>query len=186
MSEKKEEKEIDNEPVSSVSLQRKKDWTVIQGLYNLDPLSSLCFMTFFYFWNTKSGLLGGGGWEPPPNFSRGKLFLFEYKAHAVSRVPVILHLIQVEVFREISHWECCKCNVRAFRFLNFLGEDSPRPPLPPKKLASPARVFKRSYHLKLRSAVPANDSLWVFPTKSKSWRSPSLWLLKLAISGTPH
>ena len=141
---------------------------------------------FFISGTQSQGYLGGGGWEPPPNFSRGKLFLFEYKAHAVSRVPVILHLIQVEVFREISHWECCKCNVRAFRFLNFLGEDSPRPPLPPKKLASPARVFKRSYHLKLRSAVPANDSLWVFPTKSKSWRSPSLWLLKLAISGTPH
>ena len=127
-----------------------------------------------------------GGSPPPPHFSRGKLFLFEYKAHAVSRVPVILHLIQLEILREISHWECCKCNVRAFRFLNFLGEDSHRPPPPPKKLASPARVFKGSYHLKLRSAVPANDSLWVFPTKSKSWRSPSLWLLKLAISGTPH
>ena len=54
------------------------------------------------------------------------------------------------------------------RFLNFLGEDSPRPPPPPKKLASPARVFKGSPQLKLRSAVPANDSLWVFPKKSKS------------------
>ena len=61
------------------------------------------------------------------------------------------------------------------RFLNFLGEDSPRPPLPPKKLAS--RVFRGSLQLKLRSAVPANDSLWVFPKKSKSWWSPSLWSL---------
>ena len=185
MSEKKKRKEIDNEPVRSVSLQRSKDWswTVIKGLYNLDPLSSLCFMTFFISGTQSQGYLWG---EPPPHFSRGKLFLFEYKAHAVSRVPVILHLIQVEIFREISDWECCKCNVRAFRFLNFLGEDSHRPPPPPKKLASPARLFKGSYHLKLRSAVPANDSLWVFPTKSKSWRSPSLWLLKLAISGTPH
>ena len=108
---------------------------------------------------------------PPPNthtlFQR-KMFLFKYKAHAVSRVPVILHLIQVEVFIEISHSECCKCHVRASRFQNFLGEESPRPPPPPKKLASPARVFKRSPQLKLRSAVPANDSLWVFPTKSKS------------------
>ena len=138
----------------------------------------------FLFLEHKVRVTCGG--SPPPHFSRGKLFLFEYKAHAVSRVPVILHLIQVEIFREISHWECCKCNVRAFRFLNFLGEDSHRPPPPPKKLASPARLFKGSYHLKLRSAVPANDSLWVFPTKSKSWRSPSLWLLKLAISGTPH
>ena len=89
MSEKKKGKEIDNEPVSSVSLQRNKD-----------SLLFLCFMTFFYFWNTKSGLLGGGG---TPNFSRGKLFLFKYKGRAESRVPVILHLIRVEVFREISH-----------------------------------------------------------------------------------
>ena len=63
------------------------------------------------------------------------------------------------------------------RFLNFLGEDSPRPPPPPKKLASPAQVFRGSPQLKLRSAVPANDSLWVFPKKSKSWWSPSLWSL---------
>ena len=60
---------------------------------------SFVLMTFFYFWNTKSGLLGGGG----GNFYRGKLFLFKYKGHAESRVPVILHLIQVEVFRQISH-----------------------------------------------------------------------------------
>ena len=179
MPEKKKRKGIDNEPVSSVSFQRNKDWTVIQGL------SWILFHPFvlwhFYFWNTKSGLLGGSFSPSPPPFSRGKMFLFnKYKAHAVSQVPVILQLI-----REISHWECCKCHVRACRFQNFLGEDSPRPPPPPKKLASPARVFKRSPQLKLRSAVPANDSLWVFPTKSKSWRSPSLWLLKLAISGTP-
>ena len=53
MSEKKNGKEIDNEPVSSVSLQRNKD-----------SLLFLCFMTFFYFWNTKSGLLGGVGGNP--------------------------------------------------------------------------------------------------------------------------
>ena len=124
---KKKRKEIDNEPVSSVSLQRNKDWTVIQGLYNLDPLSPLCFMTFFIISGTQSQVYLGREPPPPllPPFSKGKLFLFEYKAHAVSRVPVILHLIQVEVFREISHWQCCKCNVRAFRFLNFLGDDSP-------------------------------------------------------------
>ena len=63
------------------------------------------------------------------------------------------------------------------RFLNFLGEDSPRPSPPPKKLASPARVFKGSPQLKLRSAVPTNDSLCVFPKKSESWWSPSLWSL---------
>ena len=62
MSEKKEEKEIDNEPVSSVSLQRNKDRTVIQGLYNLDPLSSLCFMTFLFL-ERKVRVTGGGGVE---------------------------------------------------------------------------------------------------------------------------
>ena len=83
----------------------------------------------FYFWNTKSGLRGGGGALVPPNFSRGKMFLFnKYQVHAVSQVPIILHLIQVEVFREISHWECCKCHVRASTFQNFLWEDTPRPP----------------------------------------------------------
>ena len=58
------------------------------------------FYDFFFISGTQSqGYLGGGA----PNFSRGKLFLFKYKGHAESRVPVILHLIQVEVFREISH-----------------------------------------------------------------------------------
>ena len=99
------------------------------------------FYDFFYFWNTKSGLLGGGG---PPNFSRGKLFLFKYKAHAESRVPVILHLILVEVFREISHWECCKCHFRASRFLTFLGEDSPKPPPPPQENSRLRREFLRA------------------------------------------
>ena len=160
------------EPVSSVSLQRNKDWswTVIQGLYNLDSLLFLCFMTFFYFWNTKSGLLVGGA----PNFSRGKLFLFKHKGHAESRVPVILHLIQVEVFREISDWECCKYYVRVW-ISKFSWGGFPQTTPSPKKLASPARVFRGSPQLKLRSAVPANDSLWVFPKKSKSWWWPSLW-----------
>ena len=142
----------------------------------------------FLFLEHKVRVTWGGGSLPPlPTFLEENCFCLSIRHMLyLSRVPVILNLIQVEIFREISHWECCKCNVRAFRFLNFLGEDSHRPPPPPKKLASPARVFKGSYHLKLRSAIPANDSLWVFPTKSKSWRSPSLWLLKLAISGTPH
>ena len=43
-------KKIDNDPVSVfiISLPRNKDWTVIQGLFNWDPLSSLCFMTFLF------------------------------------------------------------------------------------------------------------------------------------------
>ena len=76
--------------------------TRTEQLYNLDPLSSLCFMTFFFL-EHKVRVTGGSFSPPPPHFSRGKLFLFKYKAHAVSRVPVILHLIQVEIFREISH-----------------------------------------------------------------------------------
>ena len=62
-------------------------------------------MTFSFLEHKVSVTIGvGGGSLSPPNFSRGKMFLFnKYKAHAVSQVPVILHLIQVEVFREISH-----------------------------------------------------------------------------------
>ena len=50
MSEKNEEKKIDNDPVLVfiISLPRNKNWTVIQGLYNWDPLSSLCFATFLF------------------------------------------------------------------------------------------------------------------------------------------
>ena len=89
---------------------------------------SFVLWLFFYFWNTKSGLLGGGA----PNFSRGKLFLFKYKGHAESRVPVILHLIQVEVFRETDLIENVANTMSESGFLNFLGEDSPRPPPPPR------------------------------------------------------
>ena len=50
MSEKKKKKEIDNEPVGSVSLQnevRTDELSFIDhGLYNWDPVSSLCFTTF--------------------------------------------------------------------------------------------------------------------------------------------
>ena len=50
MSKKMKRKKIDNDPVLVfiISLPRNKDWTVIQGLYNWDPLSSLCFMTFLF------------------------------------------------------------------------------------------------------------------------------------------
>ena len=73
-----------------------------QGLYNWDPVSSLCFITFL-FPEQKLRVTEAGSFSVP-TFSRGKMFLFNnYKVHAVSRVPVILHLIQVEVFREISH-----------------------------------------------------------------------------------
>ena len=105
MSEKKKRKEIDNERVSSVSLQRNKDRTVIQGLYNWDPLFIPLFYDIFISVTQSQGYLGGGGGRfSPPNFFTEKMFLFnKYQAHAVSQVPVILHLIQVEVFSEISH-----------------------------------------------------------------------------------
>ena len=94
------------------------------------------FYDIFISGTQSQGYWGGGGALVPPNFSRGKMFLFnKYQVHAVSQVPVILHLIQVEIFREISHWECCKCHVRASTFQNFLWEDTPRPP-PPCKIWS--------------------------------------------------
>ena len=47
---KMKRKKIDHDPVLVfiISLPRNKDWTVIQGLYNWDPPSSLCFMTFLF------------------------------------------------------------------------------------------------------------------------------------------
>ena len=172
MSEKKKRKEIDNEPVSSVSLQRNEDWSwaFIQGLYNLDSLLFLCFMTFFYFWNTKSGLLGG----EPPTFLEENCFCLSIRDMLKAEYLSFYTLSRLR-FLERYLIENVANTMSESRFLNFLGEDSPRPPPPPKKLASPARVFRGSPQLKLRSAVPANDSLWVFPNKSKSWWSPSLW-----------
>ena len=175
MSEKKKRKEIDNEPVGSVSLQRNKDWswTVIQGLYNLDSLLFLCFMTFFYFWNTKSGLLGGG---EPPTFLEENCFCLSIRDMLKAEYLSFYTLSRLR-FLERYLIENVANTMSESRFLNFLGEDSPRPPPLPKKLASPARVIRGSPQLKLRSAVPANDSLRVFPKKSKLWWSPSLWSL---------
>ena len=70
-----------------------------QGLYKWDPVSSLCFMTFL-FPEQKLRVTETGSFTLP-TFSRGKMFLYKNKVHAVSRV--IVPLIQVEVFREISH-----------------------------------------------------------------------------------
>ena len=70
------------------------------------------------------------------------------------------------------------------RFLNFLGEDSPRPLPSPKKLASPARGFRGSPQLKLRSAVPANDSLDI-SKEIKVVMIAFVVVAQLAISGTP-
>ena len=70
-----------------------------QGLYKWDPVSSFCFMTFL-FPEQKLRVTEAGSFTLP-TFSRGKMFLYKNKVHAVSRV--IVPLIQVEVFREISH-----------------------------------------------------------------------------------
>ena len=72
-----------------------------QGLYNWDPVSSLCFMTFLCP-EQKLRVTEVGSFSLPL-FLEEKCFCIRYKVHAVCRVPVIVPLIQVEVFREISH-----------------------------------------------------------------------------------
>ena len=58
MSEKKEEKRKENDPVLffRVSLPETKTELSFKAFYNWDPLSSLCFVTFC-FWNPNSGFL---------------------------------------------------------------------------------------------------------------------------------
>ena len=121
------------------------------------------FYDFFYFWNTKLGLLGG----EPPTFLEENCFCLSIRDMLKAEYLSFYTLSRLR-FLERYLIENVANTMSESRFLNFLGEDSPRPPPPPKKLASPARVFKGSPQLKLRSAVPANDSLWVFPKKSKS------------------
>ena len=121
------------------------------------------FYDFFYFWNTKSGLLGG----EPPTFLEENCFCLSIRDMLKAEYLSFYTLSRLR-FLERYLIENVANTMSESRFLNFLGEDSPRPPPPPKKLASPARVFRGSPQLKLRSAVPANDSLWVFPKKSKS------------------
>ena len=128
----------------------------------LDSLLFLCFMTFFYFWKTKSGLLGG----EPPTFLEENCFCLSIRDILKAEYLSFYTLSRLR-FLERYLIENVANTMSESRFLNFLGEDSPRPPPPPKKLASPARVFRGSPQLKLRSAVPANESLWVFPKKSK-------------------
>ena len=102
----------------------------------------------------REGGPGGLGVAPPQHFSRGKMFLFKYKVHAVSTklVRVILHLIQVEFhFREISHWECWKYHFWASKISKyFLGEDasSPTPP-PPQQTRICGASFQAPHQLKL-------------------------------------
>ena len=69
MSEKKKKKEIDDEPVSSVSLQRGKDWTVIHRSRPLQMGS--CFIPLFYdifISGTKTQGYWGGELYPPHFF----------------------------------------------------------------------------------------------------------------------
>ena len=135
-----------------------------QGLYNWDPVSSLCFMTFL-FPEQKLRVTEAGSFSLP-TFSRGKMFLYKYKVHPVSRVPVIVPLIQVEVFREISHWECWKYHVRATRFQNFLGEHFPPPPTP---LRNQSRLYCGCSSLLL--AVPR---ITIFVEKTDETRRPQV------------
>ena len=54
-----------------------------QDPYNWDPVSSLCFITFL-FPEQKLRVTEAGSFSVP-TFSRGKMFLYKYKAHAVSQ-----------------------------------------------------------------------------------------------------
>ena len=116
----------------------------------------------------------GYWWGEPPTFLEENCFCLSIRDMLKAEYLSFYTLSRLR-FLERYLIENVANTMSGSRFLNFLGEDSPRPPPPPKKLASPARVFKGSPQLKLRSAVPANDSLWVFPKKSKSWWWPSLW-----------
>ena len=130
------------------------------------------FYDFFLFLEHKVRVTGG----EPPTFLEENCFCLIIRDMLKAEYLSFYTLSRLR-FLEKYLIENAANTMSESRFLNFLGEDSPRPPLPPKKLASPARVFRGSLQLKLRSAVPANDSLWVFPKKSKSWWSPSLWSL---------
>ena len=129
----------------------------------------------FLFLEHKVRVTGGGGGEgEPPTFLEEDCFCLSIRDMLKAEYLSFYTLSRLR-FLERYLIENVANTMSESRFLNFLGEDSPRPPPPPKKLASPARVFRGSPQLKLRSAVPANDSLWIFPKKSKSWWSPSLW-----------
>ena len=111
----------------------------------MDSLLFLCFMTFFYFWNTKSGLLGG----EPPTFLEENCFCLSIRDMLKAEYLSFYTLSSLR-FLERYLIENVANTMSESRFLNFLREDSPRPPPPPKKLASPARVFRGSPQLKLR------------------------------------
>ena len=82
---------------------------------------------------------GGGGGEPL-QFSKGKMFLFKKKVHAVSASSTC-HFTPYpccDIFREIIYWECWKYHFRASIFQSVLGEDALRP-LPQQTCVSGAR-----------------------------------------------
>ena len=78
----------------------------------------------------------GGGGELPLQFSKGKMFLFKKKVHAVS-ASSNCHFTPYpccDFFREIIYWECFRASI----FQSVLGEDALRP-LPQQTCVSGAR-----------------------------------------------
>ena len=110
------------------------------------------FYDFFFISGTQSqGYLGG----EPPTFLEENCFCLSIRDMLKAEYLSFYTLSRLR-FLERYLIENVANTMSESRFLNFLGEDSPRPPPPPKKLASPAWVFRGSPQLKLRSAVPAN------------------------------
>ena len=87
------------------------------------------FYDFFYFWNTKSGLLGGGG--EPPTFLEENCFCLSIRDMLKAEYLSFYTLSRLR-FLERYLIENVANTMSESRFLNFLGEDSPRPPPPPR------------------------------------------------------
>ena len=117
-----------------------------------------------------SGTQSHGYWgrEPPPTFLEENCFCLSIRHMLKAEYLSFYTLSRLRFLEKYLIENVANAMSEPLDFKIFLGRSPPDHPLPPKKLASPARVFQRRPQLKLRSAVPANDSLWVFPTKSKS------------------
>ena len=124
-------------------------------------------LCLFLFLEHKVTVTGGGG-EPPPTFLEENCFCLSIRHMLKAEYLSFYTLSRLRFLEKYLIENVANAMSEPPDFKIFLGRSPPDHPLPPKKLASPARVFKRRPQLKLRSAVPAIDSLWVFPTKSKS------------------
>ena len=95
------------------------------------------FYDFFFISGTQSqGYLGG----EPPTFLEENCFCLSIRDMLKAEYLSFYTLSRLR-FLERYLIENVANTMSESRFLNFLGEDSPRPPPPPKKLASPVRVL---------------------------------------------